>query len=368
MKKIIYRKIAKDFTIFFSFALILVGLIVWTMQAINFFDLVSEDGHGIKIYFLFSIFNLPKIIHRILPFVYFISIFYIIISYESKNEFNILWINGVNKISFTNQIIFFSFILMFLQILNGSLISPKSQYQARSLLKNSDMDFFSSLLKEGKFINVVKGLTIFIDKKNNDNTYSDVYLDDSTKNGSKIIYAKKGVLISPNKEKILRLYNGQIINKKENDKINVFKFEQINIDLSNFSTNTITAPKIQERNTLALINCLYPGNFLKIKEKITCEQSTLKDMKQELIKRIYKPIYIPLLTIISCFLFVNSIKNNQVKKRNIIFITGFFILILSEASLRYALSSDFNFKLYFSLPILIIIFTYLMFLKIARNV
>ena len=368
MKKIIYRKLAKDFMIFFSFALILVGLIVWIIQAMNYFDLVSEDGHGIRIYFLFSIFNLPKIIHRITPFVYFISIFYIIISYEAKNEFNILWINGVNKIEFTNKIIFFSLILMILQIINGSIISPKSQYQARLLLKNSDMNFFSSLLKEGKFINVVKGLTIFIDKRNNDNTFSDVYFDDSTKNGSRIIYAKKGILISSEKEKTFRLYEGQVINKKENNKINIFKFEQINVNLNKFGTNTITAPKIQERNTLALINCFYPGIFLKIKERINCEQDTLKDIKQELIKRLYKPIYIPLLTIISCFLFVNSIRNNHVKKRNIIFIIGFFIIILSEASLRYALSSDLNFKLYFLLPIMIIISTYLFFLKIARNV
>ena len=55
---------------------------------------------------------------------------------------------------------------MSLQILNGSFFSPMSQFKARDLLKNSDIGFFSSLIKEGKFINVIKGLTIFIKKKN----------------------------------------------------------------------------------------------------------------------------------------------------------------------------------------------------------
>ena len=50
--------------------------------------------------------------------------------------------------------------------------SPKSQFKARTLLKNSNIDFFTSLIKEGKFINVVNGLTIFIKEKNDDGSYS----------------------------------------------------------------------------------------------------------------------------------------------------------------------------------------------------
>ena len=54
MKKLIFRKITFDLLIFFSFTVILLGLIVWTLQAINYFDLVAEDGHGINIYLYFS--------------------------------------------------------------------------------------------------------------------------------------------------------------------------------------------------------------------------------------------------------------------------------------------------------------------------
>ena len=68
------------------------GLIVWTLQAVNYFDFVSEDGHGLKIYFFYTLLNFPKIIHRILPFIFFISLFYTIIRYEMNNELNIFWI------------------------------------------------------------------------------------------------------------------------------------------------------------------------------------------------------------------------------------------------------------------------------------
>ena len=101
--------------------------------------------------------NFPKIIHRILPFMFFISLFYTIIRYENNNQLNIFWINGVSKIRFINVILFFSIILMLLQIILGSYLSPMSQLKARNLIKESNIDFFTSLIKEGKFINAVKG-------------------------------------------------------------------------------------------------------------------------------------------------------------------------------------------------------------------
>ena len=203
MKKLIFRKFNKDTLFFFITSIIVMSLIVWTLQAVSYFDFVSQDGHGLKVYFLYTILNFPKIVNRILPFIYFVSLFYIIINYEIKNELSIFWINGITKINFANNIILFSIILMILQIWLGGFLSPQSQFKARNYLKNSNIDFFTSLIKEGKFINAVKGLTIFIDKKNEDGSYSNIFLDDSTKNVSKMIHAKDGVLIDSQKKKYL---------------------------------------------------------------------------------------------------------------------------------------------------------------------
>ena len=86
MKKTLIIKFIKDtFKLFVMISLTL-GLIVWVIQAVNFLDFVTEDGHGFKVYFLYTFFNFPKIIHRILPFVFFISLFYQIIKYEKNNE------------------------------------------------------------------------------------------------------------------------------------------------------------------------------------------------------------------------------------------------------------------------------------------
>ena len=45
--------------------------------------------------------------------------------------------------------------------------------------------------------------------------------------------------------------------------------------------------------------------FLHYKNMI-CEKSNLKNIKQELLKRIYLPLYLPLLALVACFLILKS--------------------------------------------------------------
>ena len=367
MKKLIFRKFNQDTLVFFSTSLLIMGLIVWTLQAVNYFDFVTKDGHGLKVYFIYTFLSFPKIIHRILPFMFFVSLFYTIINYELKNEINIFWINGISKIDFANKLIFISIILMFFQIFLGAYVSPTTQFKARNYLKNSNIDFFTSLIKEGKFLNVTKDLTIFIEKKNEDGSYTDIFLDDSTKSTSKMIYAKNGTLIDNEKQKIFKLKNGKVINN-EDSKINVFEFEQIDFNLNDLDSNTVKVPKIQEIDSITLLSCFFNvqgGEF----ESFTCSENVAKEIKQELLKRFYKPLYIPIIAILCCFLLIYS-KNkiNYNKNKNFVFVLIFVLLIISEGSLRYSVTTDYSLLIYLMLPWLIFIFAYLIFYRIAQNV
>ena len=238
MKKTLIIKFIKDtFKLFVMISLTL-GLIVWVIQAVNFLDFVTEDGHGFKVYFFYSIFNFPKIIHRILPFVFFISLFYQIIKYEKNNELLLLWTNGVKKIQFINVVILYSLLILVFQIFLGSYISPNTQNESRSYIRSSNIDFFPSLIREGKFIDTLAGVTIFIDSKDELGNYKNIYLKDtSTNNGQvdsyQIIYAKSGYLTKENSEKVFVFNDGEIINK-ENNKITNFTFDKINYNLENY--------------------------------------------------------------------------------------------------------------------------------------
>ena len=83
-EKIVFKKFLSDNTYFFLLCSISLSFIVWIIQAVNFLDFISEDGHSFDIYFYFTVLNFPKIFKNILPIIFFISLFYTISKYEDN--------------------------------------------------------------------------------------------------------------------------------------------------------------------------------------------------------------------------------------------------------------------------------------------
>ena len=98
MKKILFRKLLLDYTSFFLIALFSSSIIIWVFQAVNFLDIMIEDGRDYMVYINYSLLNFPKILSKLLPFVIFFSLFYVTLKYENNNELMIFWSFGINKI------------------------------------------------------------------------------------------------------------------------------------------------------------------------------------------------------------------------------------------------------------------------------
>ena len=147
MKKLIFRKLVKDVSYFFLISITSLSIIIWIIQAVNFLDLISEDGHSLKVYFLYTLFLLPKIISKILPFIFMISLFYIIIKYETNNELIIYWLAGISKLNFTNIIVIISFYFLLLQLILTIFIVPTTLDKGRSFFRSSNVDLFSTIIR-----------------------------------------------------------------------------------------------------------------------------------------------------------------------------------------------------------------------------
>ena len=368
MKKLLFQKFLNDNFRIFSFIILSFGSIVWILQSVNYLDFVTEDGHGFKVYFYYTILNFPKIIHRILPFAFFISLFYLIVRYEENNQLLIYWIHGVKKIQLVNSIIIYSILLALLQMILGGFIAPKTQDMGRSFIRSSNIDFFPSIVRPGKFVDAIEGLTIFVEKENEKGIYENIYLkDDLTKElndfKSQIIFAKKAALINTNEKRYFKLTNGRLI-KINNKKIDVFEFKNINFDLLKFGTKTTTYPKIQEVSTKILIRCLvyeYKDELEKFKDTnyLSCNKNQVNKIIEEVFKRFFLPVYIPLISLFSCFLFLKSKENKEYKFfKNTLFMIIFFIIIISEISLRASSTNMMGLIFFASFPIVCFIFVY----------
>ena len=360
----IFKEFFKDNLVQLLFFIISLTMIVWTIQAVNFLDFITSDGHGFDTYLKYTFLNIPKIINGLLPFTFFLTLFYQLLKYDDRNELLIFWSNGINYINFTNKILIFSLSITIFQIILGSIIVPFSQDKARSFIRESNIDYFPNLFKEKKFIDVMKNLTIYAEKKIGDSfegiMLKENFSENSNKN-SRYIFAKQGQLFNNLDNKYFQFENGQIM-KINNNKITNIKFDKIIYDLSKFKTQTTTHRKIQETNIGLLFRCLINNYLYKksiIIENINCNQSSIKDVNQEINKRIIKPIFIPLIALLCSFILINSkIKKNY--KRNIlmIFLSSFLILVYSEITIKYSGDNILNFLIFFLFPMFIFISLY----------
>jgi lipopolysaccharide export system permease protein len=374
MKKIVYRKIAKDCTIFFLLTIFTISIIIWVLQAVNYLDFVIEDGHGFFVYFKYTLLSFPKIFSRIYPFAIFLAFSYILLKYEDKNELVIFWNFGIKKINFINFFVKLSFWFVLLSLLLNAVITPLSQDKARSFIRSSDLDFFESILKPKKFIDVVENLIIYFEEKNNDGKLINIFLNDrSSQNDSQITVARTGRLEMRGDKKILVLYDGKTINNV-NGKTSEFQFSKTDFNISKFGTSSFTHQKTQETSTIELIQCSLIINNLKedVDNKIinkieNCEILNMKNVYEELYSRLIKPLYITFLIALSLLFILKSKSDHTFKANNIkIYSLGFLLIIFLEASSKFISTNMLQNLIISTLPFLFLSILYLYFLRALR--
>tara|TARA_B100001287_G_scaffold259342_1_gene246459 strand:+ start:60 stop:1190 length:1131 start_codon:yes stop_codon:yes gene_type:complete len=364
MKKILFKKLLSDCLIFFLISLFSTSIIIWVFQAVNFLDIIVEDGRDYLVYLNYSLLNFPKILTKLIPFVLFFSFLYVIAKYELKNELIIFWNFGINKIEFVNFFIKFSIFVMIIQIFLTATIVPKTQDLARSFLRNSSINFFENFVKPKVFNDAVRGLTIYSNSKDKDGNLKELYIKKGTGDDFQITYAKKGNFKQNGDSQFLELYSGETISVFQ-DKITSFKFSKTDFNLSNLEDNTTTYKKTQEVATLDLIKCyhnLMNLNFLKVDKNFTvenCRNDNINNIIKELYKRIIIPIYIPVLILISLLLIIKSKEStNYARYRFLIFLVGLLAIIISEMTIRFINVDILSNIKFFMMPVIFLMSLY----------
>ena len=94
----IYQNFIKE--ILKTFFVILFGLtmIAWTVKAVNFLDLIVDNGYSTLVYFKYSFLNIFGVLPRFIPLSFLLALTIFILKQIQENEFIILWISGVVKI------------------------------------------------------------------------------------------------------------------------------------------------------------------------------------------------------------------------------------------------------------------------------
>ncbi len=358
LKNKIYKYLAAEISKSFITILFAFTTIAWTVRAVNFLDLMVEDGYSVAIYLQYSFFNISSILTRFIPLSFLLSLIITIVKFDRQQELLILWTSGVNKLKIANFLFLTAVIVTLIQIILAVIITPTALNKSRSILRDSNVKEISSIIKSNDFSDSFEQITFYVDKKNVNGEMINIFIRDDTNALSSIIsesegtsnttvFAKKG-LVKSNK---LILFDGIIQTQNKIGKIKNVEFKKTELAIDSFVTRTILEPKIQETSSLLLLECLFNKNTSNIITPNCPFTKNKKDIIENLSRRIGMPIYIPLVSLIASFLLIRKKeKKFNFLNRYIFFLIGFLILVAAEMMVRYSGLSQINFTIYFLLP------------------
>ena len=361
----IYKHFFLELSKYFFLVLFTFSAIVWAVQAVNFLDLIVEDGHAVSLYLNYSLLNIPKILTKFIPLSFLLALVLTILKFDSENELIILWTSGLNKIKIINFFLKIALIVTFIQLFLAAFINPNVLNYSRSLIRNSDLDLISSAIKTNEFNDTLEGLTIYVEEKDELGIMKNVFIRDDShklstienkeKTTSLTIFAKKGRLNSETKNSLI-LENGVIHSENKSKEIQIIKFKKTELFFDNLKTKSIIYPKVQETPSKILLNCFFKKTthaLLKGDKDLKCETKEERvEVLAEINRRFGMPLYIPLLALLSSFLLVSR-EETKVKGwyKYFYFSLAFTILITAEILVRYSGKSLTHGLFYYLLPL-----------------
>ena len=367
-KNKIYKYISLELVKSFILILFSLSLIAWTVRAVNFLDLIVDSGYSTSTYFIYSILNLTNIMTKFIPLSFLLALLLTIIRLERQNELLVLWTSGVAKFKVTNL----SLMIFLIYIIFSTIITPTALYKSRTLVKQSGVDTVSNLIKPNNFSDTFKGLTFYVEKKEN-NVIKNIFIKDDSNNlnsllpksssaRNKTIIAERGVI---NKSKLI-LENGFIQSLQSDDTVKIIQFNKTLLNFDNLDNRVIKDVKIQETSTYKILSCLKNYYYNQIPEGYikNCPKNNIAIVVETFSRRIIMPLYIPLISILISFILVYT-KNKKTKiiNRYLFFSLSFMLLVLSELLVRYSGISNIGFYTYFLIPLILLPILYFILLN-----
>jgi len=328
----IIREVLKSYTL----VLISFSLLIWIAQAAKNLNLITESGLSIKTYCFFIFLIYPKIISQLMIISFLIGVFFTILKLLETKEIEIYWLAGISKLNIAFTIFKISFFPTLLALFFYIYLVPYTNFKSREILANSEFSMINSLVKKNNFNSPLKKLTIYVNKNDNKGKLEKIFIFEEYKT----IIAKSGRVININDKNYLELSDGFVHEKNQQQNITVVKFEKTIFDFTKYQTEVTKYIKLQERSTSWLL------------KKYKNDQKQNKNILEEMHKRIFKPLFIPLIAFLCCFLlYTNNEKINLIKLKIFIFSLSTFLIIFIEILINFSVKNYLFQNIFYILPL-----------------
>ena len=233
MKKLdsyIFKQVVISFFFFSS----IFTLIFWINRAIRLFDQLIANGHSSAIFLEIAILSLPSIASIVFPLASFASVVFVTNRLKNDAEITILQSSGLSPFRLLKPYFTFGVLCMISLGFFTTLIVP---FTSKTLFERQvelDSSVSARLLKEGKFIHPIPGVTFFVKEIEEDGTLLNVFFHDRRSKEEFLTYtATRAFLAKDENKTALYMENGLIQTFDTSRRaLSTTEFKSVSIDLS----------------------------------------------------------------------------------------------------------------------------------------
>jgi len=231
--------------------LLVLGALVatmWMTQVLRELDVVTAKGQAIWMFILMTILALPALIQVVAPIAFLIAATVTLNGLNADSELPVMAASGASSRVVARPVVLLGVFVFALTTAFHHYIAPGSLSGLRTLINHVRADLVATLVKDGGFRTVDRGLTMHIREKAPDGSFRNIFVsDDRNPEESTQYIAKSGVLLERGGNAFLIMKDGELVREnKQKGEASVVEFQTYGFDLSQFKAgevNTVYKPR-----------------------------------------------------------------------------------------------------------------------------
>jgi lipopolysaccharide export system permease protein len=218
----------------FLTALLPVLGIIWTTQALQRVNLVTDTGQSIGAFLQLATLILPTIIPLVLPFALVIGITQTLTTMNNDSELTVIEAAGGSRSIIVRPIMMLSVALGLFSFAVDNFVEPVVRQAARQMIATAHADLLSSVVQENTFRKVADGLYVQVASRRNNGVLGGIFVADSRNPGYELIYyAREGAVDEKSSALVMR--DGEVHRKLPDGGVSIIKFDSYAFDLTDLT-------------------------------------------------------------------------------------------------------------------------------------
>lgn len=291
--KILSRYILKQVIIGFLLVTFSLLAMLWLTQSLRFVEMVTRQGLPVYLFAEMTSLLMPRIFNVLSPIALFVAVLFVYNRLIVDREMVAMQSAGISPIRIAQAAIIAGVLLVGFNVYVMNWGIPSAERTFRDLEWRVKNNMTQMMLREGEFTTLKNGITVFIDKHEDDGSVSGIFVRDEGNPEKQVtLTAEKGRLIETKNGPRILFINGvrQEIDKKTY-KFNSLAFTRYSAEFNQTGGAHKKNQTVRERSFFELMNS---SNDKSLSES---------DVRRNIVegnRRIIYPLYNLLYALVAC--------------------------------------------------------------------